>query len=43
MHFDGAVSKKGVGVGICITGLEFEYRSFSYKFFLNIEIFLEYE
>ena len=35
MHFDGAVSKKGVGVGICIIGPEFEYRSFSYKLYFD--------
>ena len=27
----GAVSKEGAGAGICITGSEFENRSFSYK------------
>ena len=35
MHFDGAVSKEGAGASICITGPEFEYRSFSYKLYFD--------
>ena len=35
MHFDGAISKEGVGAGISITSPEFEYWSFSYKLYFD--------
>lgn len=35
MNFDGVVSKEGTWASICITGLEFEYRSFSYKLYFD--------
>ena len=35
MYFDGATSKEGAGVGICLTHPKFEYRSFSYKLYFD--------
>jgi ribonuclease HI len=35
MHFDGTVSKEGVGAIICITGPNSDYRSLSYKLYFD--------